>query len=130
MSSFNKKYVLISPVRNEEKYIQKAIDSMVGQTVRPLEYLIIDDGSTDNTARIVKEAAKEHPWIHYEYRADRGERKVGPGVIEAFYDGFNKLRTKDYQYIGKVDGDLSIGSQYFEKLFENYNLDDIYQSFL
>lgn len=123
MKSLNKSYVLISPVRNEEKYIQKAIDSMVNQTVQPLEYLIIDDGSTDNTAKIIQEAAKKYPWIHYEYRPDRGERKVGPGVIEAFYDGFNKLSTQDYDYIGKVDGDLSIGPQYFEKLFEQFDQD-------
>jgi biofilm PGA synthesis N-glycosyltransferase PgaC len=123
MNSLNKNYVLISPVRNEEKYIQKAIDSMVSQTVRPQEYLIIDDGSTDNTATIIKEAASKHSWIHYEYRADRGERKVGPGVIEAFYDGFNKLRTQNYEYIGKVDGDLSIGPKYFETLFEKFDQD-------
>lgn len=117
------KYVLISPVRNEEKYIQKAIDSMVQQTVRPMEYLIIDDGSTDNTAKIVKEAEKKYPWIHYVYKEDRGERKVGPGVIEAFYVGYRKLFNNDYDFIGKVDGDLSIGPKYFEALFEKFNQD-------
>jgi biofilm PGA synthesis N-glycosyltransferase PgaC len=119
------KYVLVSPVRNEEKYIQMAIDSLVNQTVRPVEYLIIDDGSTDNTAEIVKAAAKKHPWIHYKYKEDRGERKVGPGVIEAFYVGYRRLLRKDYDFIGKVDGDLSIGPKYFETLFEKFKIDPL-----
>jgi biofilm PGA synthesis N-glycosyltransferase PgaC len=123
MNGEQTRYVLISPVRNEEKYIQKSIDSVVNQTVRPVEYLIVDDGSTDRTAEIVKKEAQRHPWIHYIRRRDRGERRVGPGVIEAFYDGFKALRTNDYEYIGKIDGDLSFGPRYFQKLFGKFEED-------
>ena len=117
------RYVLISPVRNEEKYIKKSIDSVINQTVRPVEYLIVDDGSTDLTAEIVKKAAQQYPWIHYIRRKDRGERRVGPGVIEAFYDGFKALHTKDYEFIGKIDGDLSFGPRYFQTLFSKFEED-------
>ncbi|MBF0119519.1 MAG: glycosyltransferase [Desulfobacterales bacterium] len=118
-----RRYVIIAPVRDEEKYLPKTIDSMVSQTIKPTEFVIVDDGSKDRTPEIIKEASKIHPWIHYVKRPDRGERKVGGGVIEAFYDGFRNLNTKEYDYIGKIDGDLSFGQRYFENLFEKFDTD-------
>jgi glycosyltransferase involved in cell wall biosynthesis len=123
MNETNRRYVIVSPVRDEEKYLPLTIESMVNQTVRPTEYLLIDDGSTDKTAEIIKEAAANHSWIHYASRPDRGERKVGPGVVEAFYDGHKALRTKEYDYIIKMDGDISFGSKYFETLFSKFEED-------
>lgn len=123
MNSLGRKYVLICPVRNEEKYIEKAILSAAQQTIQPVELLVIDDGSTDRTAEIVKSFMKEYSWLHYERRPDRGERKVGKGVVEAFYDGYKALWTENYDYIGKVDGDLSYGPKYFETLFNKFKGD-------
>ena len=123
MTAQGKRYVIISPVRDEEKYLPGTIESMVNQTVKATEYLFVDDGSTDRTLEIIEEAALEQSWIHYVKRPDRGERKVGPGVIEAFYDGFNAILTKDYDYIGKMDGDLSFDPRYFETLFEKFEKD-------
>jgi len=123
MTEADRRYVIISPVRDEEKYLPGTIDSMINQTVRATEYILVDDGSTDGTAEIIKQAAKKHPWIHYVKRPDRGERKVGPGVIEAFYDGYKEIRAKEYDYIGKMDGDLSFGPGYFETLFEKFEAD-------
>jgi len=123
MTRHNRRYIIVSPVRNEEKYLPKTIDSMIHQTVRATEYILVDDGSTDGTADIIKKAMEEHPWIRYVKRPDRGERKVGPGVIEAFYDGFNEINAQSYDYIGKMDGDLSFGPRYFETLFEKFESD-------
>ncbi len=123
MTNPGRRYVIISPVRDEEKYLPNTIASMVAQTVKPVEYVLVDDGSTDNTAEIIKAAAEKHPWIRYVRRPDRGERRVGPGVIEAFYDGFQALQTTDYDYIGKMDGDLTFGPRYFEALFEKFERD-------
>ena len=123
MTKTGRRYVIISPVRDEEKYLPRTIQSMVNQTVRATEYLFVDDGSTDRTPEIIEEAVKKDPWIHYIRRPDRGERKVGPGVIEAFYDGYNAIRTAEYDYIGKMDGDLSFGPRYFETIFEKFEQD-------
>ena len=57
------KYVIITPVRDEEEYLPKTIESVVGQTVRPMEWIIVNDGSKDSTGKIVDEAAKQHNWI-------------------------------------------------------------------
>jgi len=123
MTSSGRRYVIISPVRDEEQYLPKTIAGMVDQTVCATEYLFVDDGSTDRTSDIIKAAAQKHPWIHYVKRPDRGARKVGPGVVEAFYEGYNAIRTKEYDYIGKMDGDLSFGPRYFETIFEKFEAD-------
>ena len=54
---------------------------------------------------------------------DRGIRKVGPGVVEAFYDGYGQIQTDEYDYIGKMDGDVSFGPQYFETIFKKFDQD-------
>jgi len=80
-------YVIITPVRNEQQYVQKAIESIVAQTTRPKKWVIVDDGSTDGTGGIVDEAERQHDWIKVLHRADRGFRRAGGGVMEAFFDG-------------------------------------------
>ena len=123
MNATTPRYVIISPVRDEEKYLARTIESMINQTVRATEYILVDDGSTDRTAEIIQEAAREHPWIRYVKRPDRGVRKVGPGVIEAFYDGYRQIQTNEYDYIGKMDGDVSFGPKYFETIFKKFDQD-------
>jgi glycosyltransferase involved in cell wall biosynthesis len=123
MNARHTRYVVVSPVRDEEKYLPRTIDSLVNQTILPTEYVLVDDGSTDRTAEIIHEAARKHPWIRYVKRPDRGVRAVGPGVIEAFYDGYEAIESTDYDYICKMDGDLTIGPRYFEALFEKFRAD-------
>ena len=118
-----RRFAVISPVRDEAKYLQKTIDSMVAQTVLPSKWVIVDDGSRDETGAIARRAAEQHPWIEVVHRADRGRRAVGPGVIEAFYGGYARLDGLDYDYIAKMDGDLSFGPMYFERLLSLFETD-------
>ncbi|UCG16682.1 MAG: glycosyltransferase family 2 protein [Phycisphaerales bacterium] len=103
--------------------MQRTIDSMVGQTVRPAVWIIVDDGSTDDTADVAIRAAEANPWIRVHSRPDRGERKVGGGVVEAFYDGLSLVRLDDFEYVCKLDGDLEFGPTYFESLFNKFEAD-------
>ncbi len=116
----NPSYVVITPVRNEEKYVGKTIESMVNQTILPKEWIIVDDGSTDQTPLIIDEAARKHPWIRTVHRPNRGFRKSGGGVIEAFYDGYNALSFHDWEFIVKLDADISFASHYFESLLKRF----------
>ncbi len=93
------KIVIISPVRDEADLIQGTIDSTVNQTLRPVEWIIVDDGSTDGTTEIVEKACAEHDWIHIVKKPNRGVRAVGPGVVEAFYYGYDRIKTEDYEQI-------------------------------
>jgi glycosyltransferase involved in cell wall biosynthesis len=116
-------YAAITPVRNEAEHIGKTIESMAAQTCPPKKWVLVDDGSTDATAQIIDAAAKVHPWIETVHRADRGFRKPGGGVMEAFYDGYGLLEGMAWDYLVKLDGDLSFEPLYFGSCFDRFNQD-------
>jgi len=111
-----KTYVLISPCRNEASYMRQTLDSVIAQSLRPSKWVIVDDGSTDETPQILAKYAKQHDWIKIVTREDRGRRAVGPGVIEAFYEGYESISPEDYNYLCKLDLDLRLPPRYFEIL--------------
>lgn len=113
-------YVVVTPVRDEEAYLPFTIDSMVKQTIRPQEWIIVNDGSKDKTGQIIEEAASRHSWIRGVHCADRGYRKWGAGIIEAFYAGFNALTCRNWDFMSKLDGDLSFEPDYFESCFRKF----------
>jgi glycosyltransferase involved in cell wall biosynthesis len=117
-------YVVITPVRDEEAHIRSTIESMVHQTVRPTEWVIVDDGSKDRTGQIIDDYADRFSWIKALHRQDRGFRKSGGGVVEAFNDGHRALTCSDWEYIVKFDGDLIFDADYFEMCFEEFCRDD------
>jgi len=119
----SQRYVLIMPTRDEEKYLQQTLDCIIRQTVLPVELVIVNDGSKDRTGDIAEAAAHQHPWIHVVHRGDRGDRKVGGGVVDTFYAGYDALRTADYEYICKIDADLSLPGGYFEHLMRYFEAD-------
>jgi poly-beta-1,6-N-acetyl-D-glucosamine synthase len=116
-----KRYVIITPVRDEEKFVEATIRSVACQTNPPSEWVIVDDGSTDSTGKILDQHAAEFPWIRVVHRPNRGYRKSGGGVIEAFYAGYNALRCDDWEFIVKLDGDLTFSPDYFEQCFEHFS---------
>lgn len=114
------RYVVITPVRNERKHIATTIEAVVKQSVKPSEWIIVDDGSRDGTPAIVEQYAALYQWIRPVVRRDRGYRYSGAGVVEAFYDGFHTLQTHDWDFLVKLDGDLDLPPDYFEKAFEHF----------
>lgn len=119
----NPKYVIITPARDEERHIEGTLESVCSQTTLPDEWVIVDDGSNDRTGEIIDRYAAKFLWIQAVHRQDRGFRKSGGGVMEAFYDGYNKLQSREWEFIVKLDGDLSFPPEYFEKCFEHFGED-------
>jgi poly-beta-1,6-N-acetyl-D-glucosamine synthase len=115
------KYVVITPVRDEETYLPLTVQSMANQTIRPEEWVIVNDGSKDKTGQIIDDYCRQYPWIRAVHRKDRGYRKWGAGIIEAFYDGFNALTCQDWDFMSKLDGDLSFEPGYFEGMFGKFS---------
>jgi poly-beta-1,6-N-acetyl-D-glucosamine synthase len=109
-------YLLISPCRDEAAYLRETLDTVIAQSLRPAKWVIVDDGSTDETPRILAEYARRHDWIEIVTVRDRGKRSVGPGVIEAFYAGYRTIDPDDYDYLCKLDLDLRLPPRYFEIL--------------
>ena len=115
--------VIISPVRDEATLIENTLRSVIAQTVRPVEWVIVDDGSKDSTATIVQRYAEQYPFIRLVTMQDRGFRKLGGGVIAAFKFGLSQATTTHYEFIAKLDGDMSFGPQYLETMFEAFDAD-------
>lgn len=120
---FSRRYIIIAPVRNEEAHLRETIESVASQTVRPVLWIIVDDGSSDRTAQIADEAARTHGWIKVVHRADRGFRRQGGGVMETFYDGYKLMGDEPWDFLVKLDGDLSFAPDYFEKCLKKFEED-------
>ncbi len=117
------RYVIISPVRDEGEYIEETILSVMRQTVQPAHWVIVDDGSSDDTAGIAGAYAERCGWISCVRRSNRGHRAPGAGVIEAFEEGYAALSRSDWEFVVKLDGDLTLPPDYFEKCFEQFEGD-------
>jgi len=112
----SRRYVLISPCRNEADFMRQTLDSVIAQSIRPARWVVVDDGSTDATPQILAQYASRHDWIRVVTRRDRGRRAIGPGVIDAFYAGYETVNPDDYEYLCKLDLDLRLPPRYFETL--------------
>lgn len=119
----SRRYCLITPCRNEAAFIRQTLESTVNQTVPPTCWVIVDDGSTDDTPQILAEYAAKYDFIKIVHKEDRGHRAVGPGVIEAFYQGLSAVELDDYDYICKYDGDLEMPLGYFERAMQKMEAD-------
>jgi len=113
------RYCIITAVRDEEQFISHTIESVLAQTVKPLEWIIVDDGSRDQTGAIIAQYADRNSWIRFVRRKDRGHRSKGGGV-EAFLEVFPKIRCHDWEYLVNLDGDLTFDADYFELCFEQF----------
>lgn len=119
------KYIIISPVRNEEKNIEKTLESVVSQTMKPIRWVIVNDGSSDGTADIVEKYAVAFNWISLIILPDRGYYDLmSGGEIKAFYRGYDKVRNLDFHFLAKLDGDVSFDERYFENLFREFYLNN------
>ncbi|MEI8197331.1 MAG: glycosyltransferase family 2 protein [Phycisphaerae bacterium] len=114
------RYVVITPARDEAAHIEHTIASMVAQTLLPVEWVIVDDGSTDGTAAILDAAAAAHPWMHVCHRSDRGRRLPGLGVMQAVGEGLRCLSTTDWAFLVKLDADLSFAPDYFASSLKHF----------
>src|SRR5947208_129039 len=108
-----RRYCLITPCRDEAKFARRTLDSIANQTVPPALWVIVDDGSRDETPKILEEYAARLPYIRIIRRKDRGDRKLGGGVIEAFDEGFASINPSEFAYICKFDLDLEVPPRYF-----------------
>jgi biofilm PGA synthesis N-glycosyltransferase PgaC len=114
----SRRYVLITPCRDEQEFARRTLESVANQTVPPALWIIVDDGSTDQTPQILAEYVAKLPYIKVIRRTDRGFRKLGGGVIDAFYEGYELINPEEFDYVCKLDLDLDLPPRYFETLMQ------------
>jgi poly-beta-1,6-N-acetyl-D-glucosamine synthase len=112
-------YVLVTPARNEAQFIELTLKSVVNQTVRPLKWVIVSDGSTDGTDDIVSRYAAEHPWIELVRMPDRRERHFA-GKVGAFKAGYARLADLTFDVVANLDADVSFEAEYFDFLLTKF----------
>ena len=110
-------YILITPAYNEECYIEKTLKSMIAQTILPKMWIIVNDGSTDNTLNIVQKYIEGRKWIKIINKSKKKERNFA-AKVEAFYSGYEITKNLKFDIIGNLDADISFGSDYFEYLLK------------
>lgn len=117
-------YVLITPARNEEKYIARTIESVVHQTVQPVRYVIVSDGSTDQTDSIVRSYETIYPFIKL-IRYEKNKFANFCSKVFAFNEGLKQIRDEgiSYSFIGNLDADVSFEKEYFENLLKLFKAD-------
>ncbi|HVQ12031.1 MAG TPA: glycosyltransferase family A protein, partial [Vicinamibacterales bacterium] len=113
------RYVLVTPARNEEAYLERTIESVVSQTIKPVRWVIVSDGSTDRTDEIGKRAAAAHPWIELVRMPERRSRDFA-GKVGAFKVGRERLAQLEYDVIGSLDADITFVPEYFEYLLDRF----------
>jgi glycosyltransferase involved in cell wall biosynthesis len=118
-------YTLITPARNEAQYIELTLRSMVAQTIKPLKWVIVSDGSTDGTDELVGKYAVDNPWIELIRMPERQERHFA-GKVHAFNAGYERIKDLNFAIVGNLDADVSFEPDHFEflirKMVENPQL--------
>lgn len=122
-------YVIIAPVRNEAAYLPAMIECIAAQTILPALCIIVDDGSKDETPAILEKAAQTYPWFLSVTRPDRGKRKAGSGVMEAFYAGYRILDPEpwetganvNWRFLAKLDGDVTFAPDFMERCLARFS---------
>ena len=115
------KYALVTPAKNEEAFIERTLASVVAQTIKPVQWIIVSDGSTDSTDDIVRRYAKDYSFIQLLRREGEG-RNFGNKVY-AFQEGYEALQSFDFDFIGNLDADIELPSDYYESILAKFSAD-------
>ncbi len=113
------KITIIIPAHNEAEYIGQTLNSLVNQSLRPHQLMVVDDNSTDTTSGIVKEYTSSHPWIKLIHIKSSEKHLPGSKIVNAFKEGIKHVGT-DYDLICKFDADLIFPRDYLKTIADHY----------
>jgi len=115
-------YALVTPAHNEEAFIEKTIISVINQTILPVKWVIVDDGSTDRTPEIIRDYLPKHPWMEMVQMPQRRDRSFA-AKVQSFNAGYEKLKGLQYEVIGNLDADISFDNDFLEFLVDKFRVD-------
>jgi glycosyltransferase involved in cell wall biosynthesis len=117
------KYYIVIPAHNEEKHISLTLQSLVEHTVLPSKIVVVNDNSTDRTAKIVKGFSEKYAWITLVNKTSDATHLPGSKVIQAFQKGLETL-DDNYDFLVKADADLIFPTNYFETIISHFKSDE------
>ncbi|MBP7051874.1 MAG: glycosyltransferase family 2 protein [Phycisphaerae bacterium] len=116
-------YVIVTPAYNEAKDIAGTIETLVRQTVLPSRWVIVDDGSTDDTAAIVQSYAAKHGFIQY-YRRYRDQTQTYfASNVYAIMEGVGQVASEPWDFLAVLDADITLPADYYEQIFARFDAD-------
>ncbi len=114
------RYALLTSAKNEEQYIRDAIESVISQTILPTAWLIVDDGSTDRSAKIVSEYSRKHSFIRLHVCSNEPGRSFA-SQYKAIQAGYGLIQDVPFDYIGVHDADIAVqGQRYYEHILDEF----------
>jgi glycosyltransferase involved in cell wall biosynthesis len=118
---YKSKYVIITPVYNESRFIRETIKAVASQTIVPEKWIIVDDGSTDDTAEIVKQYVNNHHFIEFYSNKRRPEHTYYESNVYAILEGYEKVKGLDFEYLAILDADIILCNDYYEEIFRRFD---------
>ncbi|MDG6219072.1 MAG: glycosyltransferase family 2 protein [Candidatus Thermoplasmatota archaeon] len=121
----DRRYILVTPCKNEEASLPKLAESIVNQTLLPELWVIVDDGSTDQTSNIITNLSSKYEWIHC-LKLNEKPRDLGIHISYVYRSGFEYAfdycdkKSIVYSYIGVVDADINFEENYFQLLIHEF----------
>lgn len=113
----------MTPVYNEEKHIRQTIESVIGQSIKPVKWIIVDDGSTDRSAEIIKEYSSTFSWIQYISRSREPDQSYYASNVYALQKGVDAIVPFDCDYLAILDADITLPPNYYKSLSEIFASD-------
>ena len=119
----NPDYIIVTPAYNEERYIGATIDSVLVQTIVPKLWIIVDDGSSDATAAIIRDKTAHLPWVRYIYRPKRPGQTYYASNVHAIEEGLLTAKDLSYRFLAILDADISLPADYYARIFGLFRKD-------
>lgn len=116
------KYVIITPTYNEGRFIRETIDGVTSQTMLPIRWVIVDDGSTDNTVDILKQYQDQYDFIECHSRSRKAEHTYYESNVYAILEGYDRVKNLDFEYLAILDADIILCNDYYEEIFRCFDI--------
>jgi len=114
-------YLIITPARNEEAFLEMTVQSVISQTVLPKRWIIVSDGSTDRTDEIARKYSSQYDWIEWIRMSEHDDRQFA-AKVHCFRAGYQRVKELEFDIVGNLDADLSFEPDYFAYLLEKFSL--------
>lgn len=116
-------YVLMTAARNEITYVPRLLESVVGQTVLPVRWVIVDDGSADGTDEFLREHTRHHEFITVVRREGDGRRSFA-SKASGLRVAYDILKDDEFAFVGNLDADISLPPDYYERVLDKFEQDE------
>ncbi len=125
----SQRLLVISPVRNEADYLERVAEAMIAQSRRPDLWLLVDDHSSDGTYELAERFSLEFPFIQplrapeHPPLLDPRDRLASAAAPRTFNFGLESIEWRDFTHISKLDGDMELPPEYFERILAEFEAD-------